>query len=198
MKRNFGFIGFLTGWALFVLDLPDAAQRFGKWIPILSFASEKLTASVNALIRVLPKAPGCGTCFAFYAFWPTLSTIALVAILYILFFLAYKKVTGEPPFRDSAAKIKVSTILLFIVGQLIVTWLVQSWLLHRYSGLSLTRSLTILTFEGRVEAARDKNFFLQGSNIYGLIILVSYLAMVLLIQWAWVFYKRNPKAEAPH
>jgi len=193
MKR---FFLFLIPWAIFILDLPDLAERVGKWVPLLNAASNKLTGSVNALIDRLPRAPGCGSCVAFYWFWPTLLTMALVIVLYALFYLGYSRLTGESlsNFLDAEPR---SIVLLFFVCQFLVLYLVQSWLLYRYSGLTLWKSLAILTFNGRVQAAHDKNFFLHASNIYGVLIIASYFAMVLLARWAWVVFKRNPEAKPP-
>lgn len=194
MKR---FIGFLVSWVVFIVNLPDIVEKLGKWLPILSSAGEKLTVGVNGLIGVLPKAPECGNCLAFYLFWPTLASMALIAASYALFYIAYTKLVNKPLFDFFVANLNTLTVLFFSVGQLIVIYLIQSWLLHRYSGLSLPRSLAILTFNGRVKAAGDKNFFLHASNIYGLIIIVSYLSIVLLVQWAWISSKKNPEAEVP-
>jgi hypothetical protein len=193
MKRFFAFI---IPWALFILNLPDIAEKVGKWIPILNFASNKLTGSINALIAALPRTPGCGNCFAFYWFWPTILSMALIFALYILFYFAYAHLTRESlsSFLDAGAR---ASAILFFATQLLVIYLVQAWLLFRYSSVPLLKSLTIITFNAKVAAAHDKNFFLHASNIYGVLIIASYLTLVLLSRWAWIVYKRNPKAKPP-
>ena len=193
MKR---FFGFLIPWALFILNLPDIAEKLGKWVPILNSASSKLTNSVNGLIAVLPRTPGCGNCFAFYWFWPTLVSMALIIVLYVLFYFAYVRLTRESlsNFLDVGAK---ASAFLFFASQMLVIYLVQAWLLYRYSGLTLVKSLTIITFNAKVAAAHDKNFFLHASNIYGVLIIASYLSMALLARWAWIVYKRNPETKPP-
>ncbi len=195
MKR---FIGLLVSWVVFIVNLPDIVEKLGKWLPLLNSAGQKLTGGVNGLIGTLPKAPECGNCVAFYLFWPTIVSMALIIASYALFYIAYAKLLNKPGFDFFVANLNALTVSFFTVGQLIVIYLVQSWLLHRYSALSWARSLAILTFNGRVKAAGDKNFFLHASNIYGLLIIVSYLSMVLLVQWAWISSQKNPEAEAPH
>ena len=192
-----GFIGFLVGWAMFIIKLPDLLETLGKWVPILDSAGKKLTAAVIALIGVLPRAPECGNCRAFYFSWPTLVSLALAAAAYGLFLWAYVKLERGSVRDFLYKKLKLSSGILFFVGQFVVLLLVQTWLLHRYSGLTWAKALTIFTFNGRVAAAYDKNFFLHASNIYGLIIITSYMAIVLLLKWAWVYYQSHQDAKPP-
>ena len=185
MKR-LGFLFLLGSWALWILDLPDIAEKVGKWVPILDWLSDSLTRTVEALVRALPPAPACGQCLAFYVFWPTLVFMALALVLSLVFYVAIRRLGWLERSGD---------YLTLGLGALLVVVLSQSWILYRYSGLSLGHSLSIVTFAGKVEAARDKNFFLHASNIYGVLILFSYFSIVVFVRWAWLYYNETVKKE---
>ena len=196
MKRPLAFLGFLIPWAFFILDLPDLAERAGKWIPILNAVGTKLTTGVSSLVDSLPKAPACGNCLKFYLFWPTVVTMLIVSAAYILFFVVYARLQHEPEPVAPVGRPHIS-VILFVVMQFVLLHIVQSWLLYRYSGFGFAKSLTILLFNTKVAAARDKNFFLHASNIYGVIIVVSYLSVVMLGRWLWGVFEKNPEARPP-
>jgi len=190
MKRFIGFVVFAIPVAEFLLNLPDLLDKVGKWVPILKSAGAKLTSGVVALVAVLPRAPDCGNCLAFYWFWPTLVSMGFMFVAWLLFIIGYARLD-----KSHLASPKAILSLTFVF--LINLYLVQSWLLYKYSGLSFAKSLGIFTFGGRVRAAHDKNFFLHASNIYGLAVMVTYLSVVLLARWGWRYYNTHPDQKPP-
>jgi hypothetical protein len=152
--------------------------------------------TINFTIEYLPQAPSCGVwmCWQFLLFWPTLISLAVLILFYTVFGILYLRLDPH-----HTSQYKSSMGVVFFLGQLIVLILTQDWLLYQYSGLSFTESISFVSFVSRVKAAVDKNYFLHASNIYGIIIAITYLSLVLLLRWAWVRYSVHKSAvDAAH
>jgi hypothetical protein len=190
MKKAIGFLFFLWTWAATILLLPDLLEKIGKWVPILKYLARSLIGAINFTVKSLPQAPNCGPwiCWQFLLFWPTLISMAVLIIFYAVFAILYLKLD---PYLS---KHKSSIPIVLLLGQMIVLILTQDWLLYQYSEISLINSISFVSFSGRYQAAIDKNYFLHASNIYGIIIAVTYLSLVLLLRWAWVRYSVHKPA----
>ena len=204
MKRTLGFLGFLSGYTVMLLGLVDAKERIEKLIPMVNYLGARLTGSMEALIEILPRAPSCSpfagsllsrsNCqFSFLFFWPMMAVFFLNGTIMLFFLWLYSILSV----RARAVSIRINTfeyVLIISLGPQIVNYLVWSWLLHKYSGLSIWSALA-LSYGDQLNLVKDKNFYILATIIYSPLIIFTYTIVFLLIYWAWIVYTIQSRTD---
>ncbi len=191
MGRFIMFLALLSGWAMFIFDLPSYADMLAKWMPLISDIDGWLKGLSRHLADTMPQV---GYETSQVSLFTTragligfLTGAALTAIVSLgAFFFSSLAMRGA-----NAVRVLIGA-LAFVA--LICFYLSTSVMLHTIDGMPMGQALLMFRYGGKMTTVTDPSYLYYGSMVYSSFAVVSGVALLGLIAVVWRAVKRSRRA----
>jgi hypothetical protein len=191
MGRFIMFLGLLSGWAMFIFDLPRYVEAASKWLPILSGVDAWLKSSSRAFADAMPPISNDASQMSI------LTTPA--GLTGFLVGAALVAIVAVGAFVFSPVAMRMGNILRIGIGALtfvilICLYLSSSVMLHTMDGVPLGQALLLYGVGGKLSTATDPSYLYYGSMVYSSFAVVSGVVLLALIAVLWRAAQRSRRA----
>jgi hypothetical protein len=193
MGRFIMFLALLSGWAMFIFDLPRYVDTLAQWLPVLSDIDSWLKSSSRQFADAMPpisyEASQLSILTTRAGLVGFLVGAALVAIVAASAFF----MTSLPMCKANILRVLIGA-LAFVI--LICLYLSSSVMLHTMDGVPLGQALLMYRIGGKMSTITDPSYLYYGSMVYSSFAVVSGTVLLGLIAVAWRAVKRSRRADA--
>jgi hypothetical protein len=191
MGRFAMYLALLSGWAMFIFDLPSYVETAAKWLPLLSGMDGWLKGLSRAFTDSMPAIGYEASQASILTTQAGLVGILAGVALVLLVSLGAFFFSALPMRRANLWRVALGA-LGFVI--LICLYLSTSVMLHTMDGVPLGQALLMYRIGGKLSTVTDPSYLYYGSMVYSSFAVVTGVALLTVIAALWRAIPRSRPA----